>query len=57
MGLVSEVKLTISGVQSTVTFAETPKTDLQHFLQQHPLLSSRTEDDRIVYVVRLQSPQ
>eukprot|EP00439_Symbiodinium_sp_Y106_P050986 s4616_g6.t1 len=38
------------GVQSTVTFAEMPRTDLQHFLQRHPLLSSRTEDDRILYV-------
>ena len=46
----TELKLTISGVQSTVTFAEMPRTDLQHFLQRHPLLSSRTEDDRILYV-------
>ncbi|CAE7307913.1 ygeX, partial [Symbiodinium sp. CCMP2456] len=36
-------------VQSTVTFCETPRTDMQHFLQQHPMLSSRNPDDRVVF--------
>ncbi|CAE7212244.1 ygeX [Symbiodinium sp. KB8] len=37
-------------VQSTVTFCETPRTDMQHFLQHHAMLSSRNQDDRVVFV-------
>ena len=40
----------VSGVQSTVTFCETPRTDMQHFLQHHAMLSSRNQDDRVVFV-------